>query len=72
MVDFIRMGLLELCRSRVERELQNVILAPCVFRTRDLLLTKRAHYHWATETDVNGVDNSSPGFYSCYFLEIYL
>ena len=24
MVDFIRMGLLELCRSRVERELQNV------------------------------------------------
>ena len=24
MVDFIRMGLLELCGSRVERELQNV------------------------------------------------
>ena len=30
MVDFIRMGLLELCGSRVERELQNVKLLPTV------------------------------------------
>ena len=69
MVDFIRMGLLELCGSRVKRELQNVKfdLAHCVIRTRVLLLTKQARYHWATKTDVNGVDNSSPGFYLCYF-----
>ena len=30
MVDFIRMGLLELCGSRVERELQNVKFLPTV------------------------------------------
>ena len=30
MVDFIRMGLLELCGSRVERELQNVKFIPTV------------------------------------------
>ena len=30
MVDFIRMGLLELCGSRVERELQNVKYLPTV------------------------------------------
>ena len=30
MVDFIRMGLLELCGSRVERELQNVKFFPTV------------------------------------------
>ena len=30
MVDFIRMGLLELCRSQVERELQNVKVLPIV------------------------------------------
>ena len=30
MVDFIRMGLLELCRSRVEPELQNVKFLPTV------------------------------------------
>ena len=30
MVDFIRMGLLELCGSRVERELQNVKFLPIV------------------------------------------
>ena len=28
MVDFIRMGLLQLCGSRVERELQNVKFLP--------------------------------------------
>ena len=68
MVDFIRMGLLELCGSRVERQLQNVKFLPIgVIRTHDLMLTKRARYHWTTKTDVNGVDNSSPGFYLCYF-----
>ena len=30
MVDFIRMGLLEMCGSRVERELQNVKFLPTV------------------------------------------
>ena len=30
MVDFIRMGLLELCGSRVERELQNIKFLPTV------------------------------------------
>ena len=30
MADFIRMGLLELCGSRVERELQNVKFLPTV------------------------------------------
>ena len=30
MVDFIRMGLLDLCGSRVERELQNIKLLPLV------------------------------------------
>ena len=63
MVDFIPMGLLELCGSRVERELQNVKnLAHSGIRTRDLPLTKRARYHLATR-----VDKSSPGFYLCYF-----
>ena len=66
MVDFIRMGLLELCGSRVEHELQK-ILAHSGIRTRDLPLTKRARYHWATKADVNRVDKSSPGFYLCYY-----
>ena len=65
MVDFIRMGLPELCGSRVERELQNVKLSG--IRTRDLPLTKRARYNWATKTDDNRVDKISPGFYLCYF-----
>ena len=68
MVDFIGKGLLELCGSRVERELQKCkILAHSGIRTRDLSLTKRARYHWATKADVNRVDKSSPGFYLCYF-----
>ena len=68
MVDFIRMGLLELCGSRVEPELQNVKFLPTVgFEPGDLPLTKRARYHWATKTDINWVDKSSPGFYLCYF-----
>ena len=43
------------------------ILAHCVIWTRDLLLTKRARYHWATKTDVCVLDKSSPGFYLCFF-----
>ena len=63
MVDFIRMGLLELCGSRVERELQNVKFLPTVgFELgTSRLLSERA------TTDVNRVDKSSPGFYLCYF-----
>ena len=34
----------------------------CGIRTRDLSLTKRRRYHWATRTDVCRVDKSSPGF----------
>ena len=36
-------------------------------RTRDLPLTKRARYHWATKADINRVGKSSPGFYLRYF-----
>ena len=43
------------------------ILAHSGIRTRDLSLTERARYHWATKTDANRVDKSSPGFYLCYF-----
>ena len=44
MVDFIRMGLLELCGSRVERELQNVKFLPTMgFEPgTSRLLSKRA------------------------------
>ena len=68
MVDFIRMGLLELCRCRVERELQNVKFLPTVgFEPgTPRLLSQRATTE-ATKTDVNRVDKSSPGFYMCYF-----
>ena len=38
------------------------ILAHCGIRTRDLPLTKRRCYHWATRTNVCRVDKSSPGF----------
>ena len=68
MVDFIRMDLLELCGSPVERELQNVKFSPTVWFEpgTSCLLSEHAN-HWATKTDVNGVDNRSPGFILCYF-----
>ena len=46
MVDFIRTGLLELCGSRVERELQNVKFLPTVgFEPgTSRLLSERASY----------------------------
>ena len=68
MVDFIRMGLLELCWSRVERELQNVKFLPtvrvepgssCLLSER--VTTELRRLIWI------GVDNISPGFYLCYF-----
>ena len=66
MVDFIRMGLLELCGSRVEPELQNVKFLPTVgFEPgTSCLLSERATSELA---DINRVDKSSPGFYLCYF-----
>ena len=38
------------------------IFAHCRIRTRDLPLTKRTRYHWATGTDVCLEDKSSPAF----------
>ena len=45
-----------------ERTTKWKILAHCGIRTRDLQLTTRTRYHWATGTDVCEVDNTSPGF----------
>ena len=57
MFDFICKCELELRETRVQRELQNEkILAHCRIRTRDIPLTKRARYHYATRTDVCEVD----------------
>ena len=45
-------------------------LAHSGIRTRDIPLTKRARYHWATKANVNRVDKSSPSFYLCYFYKL--
>ena len=42
-------------------------LAHCGIRTRDLPLTKRARYHWATKTNVSRVVKRSPGFTCAIF-----
>ena len=48
------------------------ILANWRIRTRDLLLTTRTCYHWATGTDVHGVDKNSPGSTCAIFFLINL
>ena len=62
MVDFICMGLQELCGSRVEPELQNVKFLPTVGFEPGTSRLLSEHATTELRSDVNRVDKSSPSF----------
>ena len=68
MVDFIRMGLLELCGLRVKRKLQNVKFLPTVGLEpgTSRLVSERATTELRRLMSTE-LKKSSPGFYLCYF-----